>query len=74
MSQITKTVRLGGASPDSIEDAVRAVLARAAETISDIIRFDLVSVRGRVDEAGVPTNFEVTLDITFGVKDPLQHG
>lgn len=74
MSQITKTVRLGGASPDSIEDAVRAVLARAAETISDIIRFDLVSVRGRVDEAGVPTSFEVTLDITFGVKDPLQHG
>lgn len=74
MSQITKTVRLGGASPDSIEDAVRAVLARAAETISDIIRFDLVSVRGRVDDAGVPTSFEVTLDITFGVKDPLQHG
>jgi flavin-binding protein dodecin len=74
MSQITKTVRLGGASPDSIEDAVRAVLARAAETISDIIRFDVVSVRGRVDEAGVPTNFEVTLDLTFAVKDPLQHG
>jgi flavin-binding protein dodecin len=74
MSQITKTVRLGGASPDSIEDAVRAVLARAAETISDIIRFDVVSVRGRVDEAGVPTSFEVTLDLTFAVKDPLQHG
>lgn len=74
MSQITKTVRLTGSSPDSIEDAVRTVLARAAATISDIVRWDMVRAGGRVDDSGVPTAFEVTVDITFGIRDSVEHG
>jgi flavin-binding protein dodecin len=73
MKQISKTVRLSGGSSDSIEDAIRTVLARAAVTISDIRRFDVLKVSGEVDESGVPTNFEVTLDITFLVREPV-HG
>lgn len=73
MSQITKTVRLAGSSPDSIEDAIRTVLARAAITIDEITKFELVRVGGQVDEAGVPTEFAVTLDITFTVKESV-HG
>jgi flavin-binding protein dodecin len=73
MSQITKTIRLSGSSSTSIEDAVRTVLARAAVTIDDITRWDLVRAGGEVDEAGVPTEFAVTLDITFTVKESV-HG
>ncbi len=73
MSQITKTVRLSGSSAESIEDAVRTVLARAAVTIEEIIRFDVVRVWGAVDDSGVPTEFSVTLDITFTVKESV-HG
>ena len=73
MSQITKTVRLSGSSADSIEDAVRTVLARAAVTIDEIVRFDLVRTGGTVDSSGVPTQFEVVLDITFVVKESV-HG
>lgn len=73
MTQITKTVRLSGSSPDSIEDAVRTVLARAAITIDEIARFEVVRVWGAVDETGVPTEFSVTLDITFTVKESV-HG
>lgn len=73
MSQITKTIRLSGSSSASIEDAVRTVLARAAVTIDDITRWDLVRAGGEVDEAGVPTEFAVTLDITFTVKESV-HG
>ncbi|HEY5652329.1 MAG TPA: dodecin domain-containing protein [Acidimicrobiia bacterium] len=73
MSQITKTVRLSGSSADSIEDAVRTVLARAAVTIDEIVRFDLVSTGGTVDASGVPTAFEVVVDITFVVKESV-HG
>ncbi len=73
MTQITKTVRLSGSSPDSIEDAIRTVLARAAITIDEIARFEVVRVWGSVDEAGVPTEFSVTLDITFTVKESV-HG
>lgn len=74
MSEISKTIRLSGSSADSIEDAVRTVLGRAAVTISDITRWHLVRVGGRVDDSGVPTEFAVTVDITFAVKDAVEHG
>lgn len=74
MSSITKTIRLSGEAGDSIEDAVRTVLARAASTISDIQHFKVVEVSGEVDPSGAPTVFSVTLDITFGIKDPVEHG
>lgn len=74
MSSITKTIRLSGKAGDSIEDAVRTVLARAATTISDIHRFEIVKVGGEVDNSGAPTMFSVTVDITFGIKDTVEHG
>ncbi|HEX6286840.1 MAG TPA: dodecin family protein [Acidimicrobiia bacterium] len=74
MSSITKTIRLSGEAGDSIEDAVRTVLARAATTISDIHKFEIVKVGGEVDDSGAPTVFSVTLDITFGIKDTVEHG
>ena len=74
MSSITKTIRLTGKADGSIEDAVRTVLARASSTISDIHGFKVVKVGGEVDDSGVPTMFSVTLDITFGIKDPVEHG
>lgn len=74
MSSITKTIRLSGEAEGSIEDAVRTVLARAASTISDIQRFRIVEVGGEVDPSGAPTVFSVTVDITFGIKDPVEHG
>jgi flavin-binding protein dodecin len=74
MSSITKTIRLSGSAGESIEDAVRTVLARAASTISDIQSFEVIEVGGKVDDSGAPTQFTVTLDITFGIKDPVEHG
>ncbi len=73
MSSITKTIRLSGQAGDSIEDAVRTVLARAAATISEIQKFKIVEVGGKVDSSGAPTLFTVTLDITFGIKDTVEH-
>ncbi|MEX2280724.1 MAG: dodecin family protein [Acidimicrobiia bacterium] len=73
MAHITKTVRLSGSSGRGIEDAVRTVLARAATTIDEITKFKVVEVGGSVDDSGVPTEFSVTLDITFTVKESV-HG
>ncbi|MGH8915518.1 MAG: dodecin domain-containing protein [Acidimicrobiia bacterium] len=58
----------------SIEDAIRTCLARATAPISDIQSFRIVEVGGKVDDSGAPTLFTVTLDITFGIKDPVDHG
>ncbi len=74
MSRITKTIRLSGSSPDSLEDAVQVVIARAAITIADITHWTLVRAGGKVDNSGAPTDFEVTLDITFIVKESVDHG
>jgi flavin-binding protein dodecin len=73
MSSITKTIRLSGKADGSIEDAVKTVLARAASTIDDIQSFRIVEVGGEVDPSGTPTVFTVTMDITFGIKDPVVH-
>lgn len=53
---------------------MRIVLARAAATIADIERWDMVRAGGRVDDSGVPTEFEVTVDITFAIRDSVEHG
>ena len=41
-------------------------------TIRDIERFDVVNVGGKVDGAGAPTDFRVTLDIVFKVREAIQ--
>lgn len=72
--QVTKTVRLAAGAP-SIEEAISTVLARAAETTRGITSFRVVEVNGSVDEAGVPAEYQVTLDVTFVVKDiATMHG
>ena len=69
MNAVTKTVRLSGDSERSIEDAISTVLARAATSIEDIASFEIVRVGGEVSPSGVPSSFNVTLDITFKVRD-----
>lgn len=71
MGYITKTVRLTGSSPISIEDAIRTVLARAATTIEEIVGFTVVDVGGEVDSVGIPTEFSVTLNLSFRVKESV---
>ena len=73
MSAITKTVTLSGGSATSYEDAIRTVLSRAAESISDITRFTVTAMSGTVDSSGIPSNFDVTLEIAFEVKDAPAH-
>lgn len=73
MAPISKTIRLNGSSTESFEDAIRTTVARAAETIAGIESFEVLRQTGRVDEAGVVALFEVTIDLTFGVRDTV-HG
>ncbi len=73
MTGVTKTIRLSGSSERSVEDAISTVLGRAAETIADIRRYEVVTLGGTVSASGVPASYDVTLDITFGVRDSV-HG
>ena len=72
---ITKTVRLSGSSPRSIEDAISGVLGRAAETLEEIRSFKVIEVAGKVDRSGAPAEYTVTLDVRFVVKESAaEHG
>lgn len=66
--QVTKTVRLaaGGAT---IEEAITTILARAVATTRGVESFKIVEVAGSVDSAGVPSEYQVTIDVTFVVKE-----
>lgn len=75
MGPITKTVRVSGSSSRSIEDAIIHILGRAAETLEEIRSFRVVEVEGIVGESGAPTEYTVTLDLRFTVKEsPSEHG
>ena len=75
MTSVTKTIRLSGGSERSIEDAVSSVLGRAAMTIEDLHTFEVVRLGGTVADDGTPSSYDVTLEITFGVKDAVHiHG
>ena len=72
--QVTKTVRLA-AGADTIEEAIATALARAAETTRGITSFKVVELGGEVDAAGVPAEYQVTIDVSFTVKDIAEtHG
>lgn len=66
--QVTKTVRLT-AGGDTIEEAISTALARAGMTTQGIESFKIVEVSGVVDEAGVPSEYQVTIDVTFVVME-----
>jgi flavin-binding protein dodecin len=75
MGPITKTVRVSGSSPRSIEDAISGILGRAAETLEEIQSFKVVEVAGKVDRSGAPAEYTVTLDIGFAVRESAaEHG
>jgi len=70
--QITKTVRLTGESAESIEGAIAAVLARAAVSLRAVETYEVIRVAGRLTEEDGWVH-EVTVDVTFGVKDATAH-
>ena len=64
-----KLTEIVGTSPDSIDTAIRNGLSRAAATIRNMDWFEVVSVRGELEDGEV-AHFQVTLKIGFKIEDP----
>jgi dodecin len=67
---VEKTIELTGTSANSIEDAVRLAIARAAVTIEGIRRADVCDVSANV-ENGTVTGWRVKVKVSFVVQDRL---
>ena len=67
-NHVYKTVELVGSSTKSIDDAIRAAVARAGETIRNLRWFEVVDTRGHIEGAKV-AHYQVTLKIGFTLDD-----
>ncbi len=55
-----------GSSPTSIDDAIKAAISKAAETVRNIEWFQTEEIRGQVVDGGV-AYFQVRLKVGFRV-------
>jgi flavin-binding protein dodecin len=60
--KVFKLVELTGTSSKSVEDAVQTALAKAAETVGQLRWFEVVEIRGAVDQDKV-AQWQVTVKI-----------
>jgi flavin-binding protein dodecin len=64
---VYKVVELVGSSPKSIEDAIDAAVARADETLRNLRWFEVVQIRGHVEEGSV-RHYQVVLKAGFTLE------
>jgi flavin-binding protein dodecin len=65
---VFKMIELTGTSSTSIEEAIQNAIARSAETVRQIGWFEVVEIRGRVDDGAV-AQWQVTVKIGFKLED-----
>lgn len=65
---IYRVVEIVGSSPDGVDAAIRSAIARASQTLREIDWFEVVSVRGHVEDGAVG-HFQVTLKVGFRLED-----
>jgi dodecin len=64
---VYKVVELVGSSKDSIEDAIRTAIKRADQTLRNLRWFEVVQMRGHV-ENGEVRHFQVVLKAGFTLE------
>ena len=57
-----------GSSPNSVDEAIRTAIAKAAQTVRNIDWFQTEEIRGQVVDGDV-AHYQVTLKIGFRVDD-----
>ncbi len=63
-----KLVELVGSSPNGIEAAIENAIARAGRTVRNLRWFEVVQVRGHIDNGKV-AHYQVTLKVGFTMDD-----
>jgi hypothetical protein len=65
---IYKSVEITGSSPDGVTEAINAAIAKASQSLRNLDWFEVVGVRGHIDDGGV-NHFQVTMKIGFRLED-----
>ena len=62
--RITEVV---GSSPESVDQAIRAGIARVSRTVRDVEWFEATDIRGKVEDGQIVA-FQVTLKVGFRLE------
>jgi flavin-binding protein dodecin len=65
---VYKSVEVTGSSPEGVTQAIDRAIAKASETLRNLDWFELVAVRGYIDEGKV-AHYQATLKIGFRLDD-----
>ncbi|GGI98375.1 hypothetical protein GCM10007978_40170 [Shewanella hanedai] len=68
MSHTYKIIELVGSSPLSSDDAIKAAINTAGQTLKHLRWFEVVETRGHL-EAGVVAHWQVTIKVGFTLED-----
>jgi flavin-binding protein dodecin len=61
---VYKSVEITGSSSDGVTEAIDRAVAKASETLRNLDWFEVVNVRGHIDDGRV-AHYQVTLKIGF---------
>ena len=64
-----RVTEIVGSSQDSVQDAIRNGVRRAAQTLRGLDWFEVTEIRGHI-EGGDVAHFQVGLKIGFRLEDP----
>ena len=64
---VYKTVELVGSSTTGSDDAVRAAISRASETVRNMRWFEVIETRGHIDDGQI-AHWQVTVKIGFTLE------
>ena len=65
---VYKIVQLAGSSETSIEAAIQAAVARAAQTLKHLRWFEVLETRGHIEDGKV-RHYQVTLKVGFTLEE-----
>jgi dodecin len=64
-----RVTEIVGSSSESIEDAVRGAIARAAQTVRGLDWFEVTEIRGHLTDGAVG-HFQVGMKVGFRLESP----
>ena len=65
---VYKSVEITGTSPEGLTQAIDRAVAKASQTVRNLDWFELISVRGQIDDGRV-AHYQATLKIGFRLED-----
>ena len=66
---VYKSVEITGSSPEGVSEAIDRAIAKASETLRNLDWFEVVAVRGQIDDDGRVAHYQATLKLGFRLED-----